>query len=51
MPAQPPGMMPPMGLDMMGGMGVQGMQGGVPPVAMHPALAPLAQMMMGAGFM
>ena len=45
MPAQPAGMMP-MGFDMMGGM-----QGGVHPVAMHPAMAPMAQMMMGAGFM
>ena len=51
MPAQPPGMMPPMGIGMMDGMGVQGMQGGVHPAAMHPALAPMAQMMMGAGFM
>ena len=40
-----------MGLGMMGDMGVQGMQGGVHPAAMHPALAPMAQMMMGAGFM
>ena len=44
-------MMPPMGIGMMDGMGVQGMQGGVHPAAMHPALAPMAQMMMGAGFM